>query len=98
MEDFLSAFNFLSNYIHVAGWLFLIGVVARVSWKASYFFQELIEFVREGKKAAEQTRSIENTIATLATNHMPHLQQAMVDVHEEIKGLRNDLLIILSRK
>jgi len=102
MQDFFNAFEFLSKNIHLAGWVFVMTVVARVSWKASKFF----DTIRDSGK----------TLHLLATNHLPHLQASLdtltekvpevqegltslsedvKDVGTEIKDMRKDLLQFL---
>ena len=85
MQDLLNAFSFLSLHIHVAGWIFLIYNSIKITWNISQFL--------------DKVKESQETIQTLATNHLPHLQIAVDDLTKEVKGLRQDLItIVLNRK
>lgn len=98
MQDIANAFNWLAQYIHVGGWFFLIFSAWKISWKFSRFLTNLLESIDKGKDAAEITTEMNKTVELVATNHLPHLQEAMNNVLAEIKGLRTDLLQVLLRK
>ncbi len=99
MQDLLNAFAFISDHIHVAGWIFLITSSFKVSWKASKFFQGISDSAAESKMAAEKVKEMQKTIELVATNHLPHLQESSAALLEEIKGLRRDIIqIYISRK
>lgn len=98
MQDLLNAFNFLSDHIHLAGWFFLIAFSWKASAKVTKFFSNMEDTSRKTREAADRTLEMDNTLKTLATNHLPHLQQSMDDVNENLKGLRQDILtVVLSR-
>lgn len=84
MQDFLSAFEFLSKNIHLAGWVFVMGLV----WKISRFFTKL----------EERTKKTEETIEVVATNHLPHLQSGIENVNDTLKELHRDILHVLIHK
>lgn len=94
MQDFLNAFQFVSNNIHLAGWVFLMGLI----WKISKFFGKVTEALESAKDAATRTRKMETTIETVATNHLPHLQEGINEVNETLKELHRDLLTMLLSK
>src|SRR5579859_8147614 len=99
MQDLLSAFSFISDHIHVAGWVFLITLSVKVSWKLSKFFNELSDSASESSLTAEKVREMQKTVETVATNHLPHLQESSTALLEEIKGLRRDIFqFLVSRK
>jgi len=77
MNDILQALSFISDHIHVAGWISLIVLAVKGSWRISKFFDKV-------KDAGE-------TIDLLATNHLPHIQSGIEDLNKEVKGLRQDI-------
>ena len=96
-----SVFNFISQNIHIAGWISLIIFVAKFSWKASTFFEGVY-------KSVEKTTRMENTIESVAHNHLPHLQESINEVNInlallktelilELKGVRSDLFQVALR-
>jgi hypothetical protein len=94
MQDLLNAFNFLSANIHLAGWVFLMGIV----WKISKFFNRLTEASEEAKDAAARTKRMETTIESVATNHLPHLQEGINEVNGTLKDLHRDIVTVLLHK
>jgi hypothetical protein len=99
MQDLLNAFAFISDHIHVAGWIFLVTISWKLSWKVSTFFSGLADKAEEGKAASEKIKDMQKTIELVATNHLPHLQESSLALLEEIKGLRRDIFqILVSRK
>ena len=99
MQDLLNAFGFLSQNIHIAGWVALISISWKLSWKVSKFFSDLSDSAYETKAAAERTKDMQQTINTVATNHLPHLQETSGQMVEELKGMRRDMLqYFLSKK
>lgn len=88
MQDLLTAFNFLSDHIHLAGWAFLIAA----SWKIS---ARVTKFLLETKESTERAAGMKDTLDKLATNHFPHMEASLQAIDNEIKGLRQDILTIL---
>jgi hypothetical protein len=88
MPDLISFFSAVMELarqnIHVAGWIFLIYNSIKITWRVSLFLDKI-------KESGE-------TIQTLATNHLPHLQAAVDDLTKEVKGLRQDLITIVLHK
>lgn len=92
MQDIFNALGFLSQYIHVGGWITLLAMAWKISWKFSKFLNKLLDSIDKGSSSAD-------TVELLATNHFPHLQETMNNVLEEIRGLRRDLITaFLTRK
>jgi hypothetical protein len=99
---FLSAFGPLLTIVPVVGWVLLIIVAVKLSWKSS-------AFVVLGKAFMDKTEKVEDTVNLLATNHLPHLQLGIdantnaienmrEDLLAELRGLRSDLLQYALRK
>ena len=99
---FLSTFGPLLTIIPVVGWVLLIVVAVKLSWKSS-------AFVVLGKAFMTKTEQVEDTVNLLATNHLPHLQLGIdantsaienmrEDLLAELRGLRSDLLQYALRK
>ena len=84
MQDLLNAFAFVSDHIHIAGWVFLITLSFKISWKASKFLGDLSDNADDNKDTAEKIKEMQQTMNALATNHLPHIL-------EELKGLRSDM-------
>jgi hypothetical protein len=103
MNEFLNAFSYFSDHVHIVGWTFIIIIAIKVSWKFSAF-----KLYVEGLVAKAQ--EVENTVDLLATNHLPHLQAGLdaniesnkevgrsvdnlrTDLLAELRGLRGDIL------
>jgi hypothetical protein len=99
MQDLINAFDFITKNIHVAGWLALVGLAFKWSWRFSKFFLKLNESMDNGKISFDRLEKMEQTVNTVATNHLPHIQESSENLLEEMKGLRSDLIqILLSRK
>ncbi len=102
MQDLANAFAWVFQNIHVPGWITLI----ILAWKASSRFQKFTS----GVTAAEQlTKRSGETIEKVATNHLPHIEEAInnlsadvqemkTDIVSELKGVRSDLLQYALRK
>jgi len=99
---FLSTFSPLLSLVPVVGWVLLIVVAVKLSWKSS-------AFVVLGRTFMSKTEQVEDTVNLLATNHLPHLQigidantSAIENMREdllaELRGLRSDLLNYALRK
>lgn len=87
MQDLINAFSFISNNIHLAGWLFLIGL----AWKISRFFTRATD-------ALDKIEKVDETLTTLATNHLPHLEEHMIQINKSLEGIRQDILTIMLSK
>lgn len=99
---FLSTFGPWLTLIPVVGWVLLIIVAVKLSWKFS-------AFAVFSKTFLTKTEQVEDTVNLLATNHLPHLQigidantSAIENMREdllaELRGLRSDLLQYALRK
>lgn len=77
MQDFFNAFDFLTKNIHLAGWVFVMTAVGRLSWKASKFF----DTIRDSGK----------TLHLLATNHLPHLQESLDKLNEKVPHVQEGI-------
>jgi hypothetical protein len=110
---FLSTFGPWLSLIPLVGWVLIIVVAVKISWKASAF--SII-----GKAFMDKTEKVEDTVNLLATNHLPHLQLGIDantnaieksaeanttaienlrdDLLAELRGLRSDLLQYALRK
>ncbi len=102
MQDLANAFGWLFANIHVAGWLTLI----ILAWKASSRFEKFTSGVSTAEKSAKASEEIINKVAT---NHLPHIEEAVnhlsehvqdlkTDLVSELKGVRSDLLQYALRK
>ena len=91
----VSVIDWLSTHAHMLGWGFIITVCV----KAIQFFA----------RVARRFERAEETLQTMATNHVTHIEQsiASVDTHmqgmrEDVKGLREDMkdfsLAVLSNR
>jgi hypothetical protein len=109
MQDFFNAFNFLSQNIHLAGWVFIIGVAVKLSWKISGAVNKFNIALDNLSEARVQTDKMEKTVDLLATNHLPHIQEGLNNIIKqvekldenlvsEVKGLRQDLLAVVLHK
>jgi len=110
---FLSTFGPWLSLIPIVGWVLIIVVVAKLSWKAS-------AWTVLGKDFLTKTKKVEDIVNLLATNHLPHLQAGIdantsaieksteantsaienlrEDLLGELRGLRSDLLQYALRK
>jgi len=87
MQDLISAFSFISSNIHLAGWVFLIGL----AWKVSRFFTKASD-------ALSKLDRVDETLNTVATNHLPHLEEHMNNINDTLRGIRQDILTIMLSK
>jgi len=76
----------LSN-LHLIGWPALIFAAYRI----------IVVCVKVGRAAAKVEQRVldgEKTLYLMATNHLPHIQEAMEDNTKELRGLREDLKLL----
>jgi len=70
-------FEWASQHLHLVAWPTIVGIVAKVSWKIS--------------KSIQQTKSqVEKTVEqidTMALNHFPHMEKALVNMDKNIRRL-----------
>lgn len=89
------ALMWLVEHYPIFGWIIFLFIVGNVGWKASTVFSRL-------EDAIARTERVEVVVNTVATNHLPHLQEAIESLRdvlaEELKGLRSDLLQFLLRE
>ena len=101
MQALLNALNFFSQHINILGWGWVIYFIWKTSWKISHFFDKI-------QSSTEQAAVMQNTIQTMATNHLPHLQEGIDEINAnltelktvvvvELKGIRNDLFQVALR-
>ena len=102
MQDLANAFAWIFANIHVPGWI----TIVILAWKASSRFTKFTSGVTEAEKS---TKASEEIINKVATNHLPHLEEAVnnltdtvndmrQDLVSELKGVRADLLQYALRK
>jgi len=87
MQDLLLVFSFVSEHIHLAGWMSFIALI----WKISRFFTK-------ATSAIDKLEAVDKTVTAVATNHLPHLEEHMKEINETLKGVRQDIFtVVLSR-
>ena len=91
MSELFAILKLFSDNVHVLGWAALIFVTLKLSWRASKFFDDIVD-------SSRRVRRMEDTVETLATNHLPHIQREIEILVVEIKGLRSDLFQLAIRK
>ena len=102
MQDLANAFSWIFQNIHVPGWI----TIVILAWKASARFNKFTSGVTDAERFAKDSSE---TINKVATNHLPHIEEAVnhlrTDVQEmkselvsELKGVRADLLQYALRK
>ena len=69
--------DWILAHIHILGWGFVISVT--------------IKFVRFLTRLEDRFTKAETTLEVMAHNHLSHIQQSMVSVDENMRGMRNDL-------
>jgi len=86
------ALNVLAQHYPAIGWLALIVIIGRVGWRASKMFTKF-------EDALERTDRVEKVVNKLATNHLPHIEEAINllkdGMLDELRGLRQDILLLL---
>ena len=91
MQDLLLVFSFISSHIHLIGWSTFIGLIWKLSWKASKFFNDATE-------ALEKINTADKTLTSMATNHLPHLEMEMRNINATLQGLRQDIITVVLSK
>lgn len=95
MQDLLNAFGFVSEHIHIAGWAFLIIASWKVSAKVTEFLSGMKDTSKKTIESSERIELMESTMNTIATNHLPHLQEGINTMNETLKDLHRDLLAVV---
>lgn len=72
-----SPFDWASQHIHLVAWPTIVGLVAKVTWTAS-------KWLTETKNQVEKTVG---QINTMATNHFPHMERALINMDKNIRRL-----------
>lgn len=97
----MNVLAWFSDHIQLIGW----PSVVIFAWRMS---SRVTKAVERFKTAEEKLGNTENTVNTLATNHLPHFQLELEKLNEAIpegfnrlaeavSGLRQDLLILLRK-
>jgi hypothetical protein len=88
-------FDWLSNHLHLIGWPTLIYACYRI-------IKVTFRFGRAATLVEQRVLDGEATLHLVATNHLPHLELAMQDtnksvqnMHETLRGLRDDLRMLM---
>lgn len=97
----MNLFAWLSDHIQLIGWPTLIAI----AWKTS---AKVTKAVARFRNAEEELSNTQDTVNTVATNHLPHLQLELEKLNQAvpegfgrladgISGMRQDLLILLRK-
>jgi len=82
MSDLVNAFGWLFQNIHAFGWITLI----ILAWKASGRFEKFTSGISKS----------EEIINKVATNHLPHLQEGIDNVNDNVKGVQTELASLIT--
>ena len=85
MQDYFGIFQVLSEHIQVAGWIILV----IFAWRVSAKFEKFMTGVHDAQGLA---KSSEEVIKKVAINHIPHLQEGIDTVNDNITDLKTELL------
>lgn len=73
-------------------YVLLLGIAGHVGWRAN-------KLISRFNTAIDKTDKVESTVNLLATNHLPHIQEAIESMRdtlvEELRGLRSDFVNFL---
>jgi hypothetical protein len=92
MNEFLNAFSYFSDHVHIVGWTFIIIIAIKVSWKFSAF-----KLYVEGL-VAKATNHLPHLQAGLDANIESNkevgrsVDNLRTDLLAELRGLRGDIL------
>jgi hypothetical protein len=85
MQDLVNAFSWVFQNIHAFGWITLI----ILAWKASSRFEKFTSGVSKAEETAKISSEVINKVAV---NHLPHLQEGVDRINENIHELRTDII------
>ena len=72
-----SLFEWLSSHFHILGWGFVIGVAVKI--------------IRFFTRLSDRAAAAENTLNTVASNHLAHIESSMSSVDANLQGMREDM-------